>query len=112
MVIYNTQLVYLDEDNSTETNTFEYQINNSVPIQPPYIRRDKRSPFPGRPPGSADPDTGSIFTQDFNYSYTGLFSEGSLVTCVCLHPQVINRVSTSWVSATPQIYITHGFEVL
>jgi hypothetical protein len=88
MVIYNTQLVYLDEENSTETTTTEYEIKNTVPLHPlPYIRRDKRSPFPGRPPGTVvSHDSGPIITQEFNYSYAGLFSEGSPVLNVCLHP--------------------------
>lgn len=87
MVVYNTLLAYLDEENSTETTTVEFEIKNTVPIHPlPYIRRDKRSPFPGRPPGTiVSDDSGPVITQEFNYSYAGLFSEGSPVPHVCLH---------------------------
>jgi hypothetical protein len=95
MVIYNTQLVYLDEENSTETNTVEFEINNSVPVHTlPYRKRDKRSPFPGRPPATVDRDSNPIITQEFNYSYTGLFSDGSTLSPVCLHPWCVTRVST------------------
>lgn len=87
MVIYNTQLVYLDEENSIETNTNEFEINNSVPVYPlPYVSRDKRSAFPGRPPGTVNSDSDSIITQEFNYSYAGLFNEGSSLPPMCLHP--------------------------
>jgi hypothetical protein len=88
MVIYNTQLVYLDEENVTETATTEFEIKNTVPLHPlPYVRRNKRSPFPGRPPGTViTDDSGPVITQEFNYSYTGLFSEGSPVLHVRVHP--------------------------
>lgn len=87
MVIYNTRSVYGDEDNRSGTTSFEFEIHNSMPIQPlSYIRRGKRSTFPGRPPGTVDSDYGPVFTQEFNYSYAGLFSEGSSLSCVCLHP--------------------------
>lgn len=94
MVIYNTQLVYV-EDNSTETNTFEFEINNSMPIHPlPYVRRDKRSPFPGRPPVTVNSDSDPIITQEFNYSYAELFSEGSTLSPVCLHSWCVINMST------------------
>ena len=87
MVIYNTQSAYADEDSKTGTTSFEFEIRNSIPIHLlSYMRRDKRSTFPGRPPGTVDSDHGPVITQEFNYSYAGLFSEGSSLSHVCLHP--------------------------
>ena len=87
MVIYNTRSIYDDEGNRTGTTGFEFEIDNSMPVHPlSYIRRDKRSAFPGRPQGTVDSDAVPIFTQEFNYSYAGLFSEGSSLSHVCLHP--------------------------
>jgi len=87
MVIYNTRSIYGDEGDRTGTTGSEFEINNSMPIHPlSYVRRDKRSTFPGRPPGTVDSDHGPGFTQEYNYSYAGLFSEGSSLSHVCLHP--------------------------
>lgn len=87
MVIYNTRPIYGDESNRTGTTGPEFEINNSMPIHPhSYIRRDKRNTFPGRPPGAVDSDPGPVCTQEFNYSYAGLFSEGSSLSHMCLHP--------------------------
>jgi len=87
MVIYNTRSIYGEEGSRTGTTSFEFEINNSMPIHPfSYIRRDKRSVFPGRPQGTVDSDHGPVFTNDFNYTYAGLFSEGSSLSHVCLHP--------------------------
>jgi len=87
MVIHNTRSIYGDEGSRTGTTSFEFEISNSMPIHPlSYIRRDKRSVFPGRPQGTVDSDHGPVFTQEFNYSYAGLFSEGSSLSHVCLHP--------------------------
>jgi hypothetical protein len=108
MVIYNTRSIYNDEGSKTGTTSFEFEINNSVPIHPlSYIRRDKRSTFPGRPPGTVVSDPGPVFTQEFNYSYTGLFSEGSCLSRVSAPVMRVTRVSTVWISSTPRLCITH-----
>ena len=102
MVIYNTQSIYGDEGNRTGTTSHEFEISNSMPIHPlSYIQRDKRSVFPGRPQGTADSDHGPVFTQEFNYSYAGLFSEGSSLSRVSAPMTRVTTVSTVWISSTP-----------
>ena len=81
MIIYNTQVADIEDENYIKENQSEFFINNSVPIEPlPYLLRAKRSLFSGRPgrPGSPFSGNGTI---DFSFLFYDLFTEGRNWPC-------------------------------